>query len=109
MWIKQKQREYFDLFGEKLNVDFRGEVKFTKVEIVKRTNDLFNNLLEKYNVDIDFIRRKRISFGLENERNFITEFSMNVLNQNLNVAEAARLLNKDRSIIYHYAGKRIKQ
>lgn len=108
-WIKQKQREYFDLFGEKLNIDFSIGLGFTRREKTVLTHTIFNELIEKYSPNLEVIRGKRLRLhheSRENERNFVEEFSIKILRGKLNVAEAAKLLNKDRSNIYHYAGKR---
>jgi hypothetical protein len=106
MWIKQRQKEYFQLFGEKLNVDFSDSLVCNKTETVK---EVFEDLKFKYNPDMNVINNKNIRLNhgnRENERNFVIEFSKKVVSCRLNIAEAARLLNKDRSNIYHYAGKR---
>lgn len=109
MWIKQRQREYFDLFGEKLNIDFSDVNGFNSREKAKLTNIIFQELISKYSPNLDVIRGKRLRLhheSRENERNFVREFSKKIMQGRLNVAEAARLLNKDRSNIYHYSNKR---
>lgn len=120
MKVKQYQREFQSLFNKCLEIDFiaMNGVEVTGMEevdadiVAKQEVDLenlLNSCVAKYEADIDKIkeRRKRLQVGaFTKERAAVREFSKLVVYLKCNIHEAAKLINRDRSVIYHYAGMR---
>lgn len=120
MKVKQYQREFQKMFNKRLEIDFitMNDVEVTGMDevdadiVAKQEIDLQNLLdscIAKYEADVDKIkeRRKRLQMGaFSKERAAVREFSKLVIYLKANINEAARLINRDRSVIYHYAGLR---
>lgn len=120
MKVKQFQREYEKLYNERLEIDFiamKGievtEVDKIDVSLIDREKvdlgKLLNECLTKYGADLEKIkeRRKRLQVGAyTKERAAVREYCKIVVHLKGNINEAARLINRDRSVIYHYAGMR---
>ena len=120
MKVKQYQREFQELFNKPLEIDFitMNGVEVTGMEevdadiVAKQEVDLqklLDNCVTKYEADLDKIkeRRKRLQVNaFTKERAAVREFSKLVVYLKANVNEAAKLINRDRSVIYHYAGMR---
>lgn len=114
--IKKYQREFQEKFNKKLEIDWnsmKGIIRFVgrmrpmeDDEIVSLEIKL-NEIVNRNNASLDKIKTKRLSRRkYPNEQKAIVEFSVYVMNNGLNIEEAARLINKDRSGIYYYAGRR---
>ena len=119
--IKQYQREFQELFNKRLEIDFismKGidvtEIEEIDLENLPNTNtvnldSLLNECVKKHGADMEKIkeRRKRLQVGgFTKERLAVREFCKIVVHLKGNINEAARLINRDRSVIYHYAGMR---
>lgn len=116
--IKQYQREFQDLFNKRLEIDFISMKGIDVIEIdlenlpskdVVNLNELLSNCVNKHGADMEKIkeRRKRLQVGAyTKERLAVREFCKIVVHLKGNINEAARLINRDRSVIYHYAGMR---
>lgn len=120
MKVKEYQRDFQEKFNKRLEIDFitmKG-VEVTGMDevdtdiVAKQEVDLkrlLDTCVTKYEADIDKIkeRRKRLQVGaFTKERAAVREFSKLVIYLKANIGEAARLINRDRSVIYHYAGLR---
>ena len=119
--IKQYQREFQDLFNKRLEIDFismKG-IDVTEIEEIDLENlpnkdvvnldRLLSDCVNKHGADMEKIkeRRKRLQVGAyTKERLAVREFCKIVVHLKGNINEAARLINRDRSVIYHYAGMR---
>jgi hypothetical protein len=119
--IKQYQREFQELFNKRLEIDFitmKG-IDVTEIDEIDLENlpnrntvnldNLLSECVEKHGANIDKIRQKskRLQVGAyTKERLAVREFCKIVVHLKGNINEAARLINRDRSVIYHYAGMR---
>jgi hypothetical protein len=119
--IKQYQREFQELFNKRLEIDFitmKG-IDVTEIDDIDLENlpnrntvnldNLLNECVEKHGADMEKIRQKskRLQVGAyTKERLAVREFCKIVVHLKGNINEAARLINRDRSVIYHYAGMR---
>jgi hypothetical protein len=119
--IKQYQREFQELFNKRLEIDFitmKG-IDVTEIDEIDLENlpnrntvnldNLLNECVEKHGADMEKIRQKskRLQVGAyTKERLAVREFCKIVVHLKGNINEAARLINRDRSVIYHYAGMR---
>ena len=102
MKIKEYQREFKSLFNKKLEIDFEFMNECEELSVSK----IFDDCIERYNADVVYIHHNKLGNSHPNELNAVKRFSTIVINKKLNVAEAAKLIKRDRSLIYHYAGKR---
>jgi len=113
--IKQFQREYKNLYGEELCIDWP-YMKNVPRRIYYRkyaTNiplvdpeKILKRCMKKHKASIEVIRDRTTRLhmhGHTKERLAVIEFSKNVLNSRCNVQEAANLINRDRSLLYYYA------
>ena len=110
--IKEYQREYFTLFGEKLIIDIVEMQDVDPVYDQQVIEQLLNDCIEHTGADINVIKNRNIRLNAVangKERRAIVRFSRTVLTNNLRISEAAKLVNRDRSCLYHYAGKRACQ
>lgn len=121
MIVKKYQREFKTIFNKRLEIDFitmKG-IDVTEVEEIdlenlpNRTtvdlNKLLDDCVTKHGANLEKIRerRKRLQVGAyTKERLAVREFCKIVVHLKGNINEAARLINRDRSVIYHYAGMR---
>lgn len=120
MMIKRYQREFEEMFNKRLEIDFiaMNGVEVTEVEDLDLNSldstrvdldKLLSECVEKHGADIAKIkeRYKRLQVGAyTKERLAVREFCKIVIHLRGNINEAARLINRDRSVIYHYAGMR---
>lgn len=121
MKIKQYQREYKKLFDKPLQVDFASMKGVVSVETsglnlsvmnraeVADLDKILDDCAKKHGADIEKIkgRKRRLQVGaFTKERLAVREFCKIVVHLRGNINEAARLINRDRSVIYHYAGMR---
>lgn len=113
--IKDFQREYKRLYGEMLYIDWPYMKGVPKRAFIRRYSPnipivdpekILNKCVRKYKASLDIIRDRttRIHMhGHTKERLAIIEYSKTVLNSRCNATEAANLINRDRSVLYHYA------
>lgn len=115
--IKEYQRDFHEQFKKRLEIDFpamKGVIvkKIYQIDsrlVIEEEPDLpklLNQCVIKYNASITKIRKrsKRLQGPpFLKERAAVREFSRLVIYLKGNVKEAARLINRDRSLIYYYA------
>jgi hypothetical protein len=112
MFIKRYQRDFKDNFGVPLVVDFPAmlgeeEVKkeyTTQIDVMK---EFLDETCEKYGIVLDDVIEKYTgTIGkrdmVQRVRNVLSEFSKFVVKNKFNYMEAAKLIHRDRSLIYHY-------
>lgn len=107
--IKQYQREYMELFGEKLHIDWLSmkqmKAEYTIVDEKKDPEKMYRECLSKHNASHEkIISGKRLDdTSMEKERAAIREFCKDVIFYRIAKKEAARIINRDRTMIYYYA------
>lgn len=108
MVIKQYQRDYESKFGEKLEIDW-----FTMKNVprnIPTIEELFKISLETYNASEELIRsKKRLqSRELTKERAAVQDFCKKVIHYRLSWYEAAKILNRERTLVYYYGFKKVQ-
>jgi hypothetical protein len=124
MKVKHYQREFKTIFNKRLEIDFMSmkgipgipTVPVEEIDIENLPNrmavdlnKLLDDCVQKYGASLERIRQrsKRLQVGAyTKERLAVREFCKIVIHLKGNINEAARLINRDRSVIYHYAGTR---
>lgn len=102
--IKEYQREFKQLFNKSLEINWE---LMNNVQIKFSVRKLLENSFKKHKADINVLfNNRRMKKGWTKEKMALREFSNIIINNKLNIEEAAREIKKDRSIIYYYAGKR---
>lgn len=111
--IKEWQREYERLFGEKLIIDFE---LMAQNKPVNQEEILHNKLIEfcaTYDTTVDNVvnRDKRIGKTKPRERKVLVDYSLFVFRHNFGLQLASEIIKRDRTAIYYYAykKKRIKE
>ena len=110
-WIKKRQAEYKELFGETLIVDFPRMVlysdKFDFINVVQKniarkiTDEplkFLQNLLEKYNLTFEDITERKN----KNRDKVLMEFAIMVCKKPWNISQCAILVNLDRTALHYY-------
>lgn len=119
--IKRYQREFFATFGRRLEIDWEAMngVKsapiedfnyFTEEGKMLTAAKILDSCIKKHDADINKItnREKRLkSSDYVKERAAIVEFSKLVMHHKLNKINAAKLINRDRTMFYTYAKKNL--
>jgi hypothetical protein len=107
MYVKRVQRSFKELFQRELIVDFpamNGE-KIPKKE--DREDELEGYLkvcMKIYKVPIGEVIRKRSRKSMTTPlRNLLQDYSKFIMKNKLNIEKGAALIDRDRSLIYHYA------
>lgn len=109
--VKEYQRDFFNSFNKKLEIDWRlmngvykkGAKINTPIE--KSLEEIFEECVSKYKADIKVIRDKKYRIHKSNrcaERKALVEFSNIVLNEGYSVTRAAKIINKDRGCVYNF-------
>ena len=111
--IKQYQDEFYKIFRRRLEIDWRamnGMRRLTTFRHVKDDiidpNELIKQCAEKYGASVTKIRSRKARLqkgGNERERRAVEDFSKIVVQSRINVGEAAKAINRDRTLIYYYA------
>lgn len=115
--IKGYQKDYQNRFNDKLEIDWLSmkniqaryvipvetyEEELSKMD--KKIDEILNDAVVRHNADLNIIKtRKRIDKQFPRERNALIEFARAVRVNRLNYRIAADLINKDRTMIYHYS------
>lgn len=115
--IKEYQRDFEEKFGKKLYISWP-EMKGISIRTIEtiETGDgisrfvslekLLEDCVNKHGASLEKIKRrdKRTSFA-DNvaEKHALQDYSKMVLINRLNARKAAALINRDRSVIYHFA------
>lgn len=105
--IKQYQRDYANRFHEKLEIDWEAMAGVPKV--APSLEELFRIVVEEHGASEDRIRsKKRLhSRGYHKEKAAIKDFCKRVFNYKLDPESASKLINRDRSLVYYYAFKKV--
>lgn len=113
--VKEYQREYKKLYGKKLYIDWPYMKDVPKRPLLRRYSPnipivdpekILKKCVRKYKADLQIIkdRSTRIHMhGHTKERLAMVEYCKTVLNNRCNATEAANLINRHRSVLYHYA------
>lgn len=113
--IKEYQRDFAERFGKRLEIDWHSMKCFRKSSITYRyakegdyidPEQVLLECVNKYGASLEKIkdRKTRIhAAGFRRERLAVEEFSRAVIESRINVKEAAALINRDRTMIYHFA------
>ncbi len=76
------------------------------VVVYKELEDVLNEVVEKHKASLEIIkRRKRLDRQFPKERRALVEFARIVKANKLSCKLAAKLINKDRTMIYHYSNE----
>jgi hypothetical protein len=108
-WIKEKQKEYKELFGMDLEIDFvkmKNIKNFDEKAFEKSlVDDYFEKCIQIYKPNIELIKSGPIKKkSVEKESRFLKDFCSFVVREKLPVVYAASLINKERSSIYYLGG-----
>jgi hypothetical protein len=113
--IKEYQRDFEERFGKRLEIDWdtmKGArtrsitYRYAREEDFIDPEQVLMECVTKYGASLDKIkdRKTRIhAAGNRRERKAVEEFSKAVIESRINVKEAATLINRDRTMIYHFA------
>ena len=113
--IKEYQRDFEERFGKRLEIDW-DSMKGVRVRSITyryaKEDDFIDpervlmECIKKYGASLDKIRDRKTRIhaaGSRRERKAVEEFSKAVMESRINVKEAATLINRDRTMIYHFA------
>jgi len=115
--IKGYQKDYQSKFGDRLEIDWLGmkgiDTNYVSLEkyenngiTYKELEDVLNEVVEKHKASLEIIkRRKRLDRQFPKERRALVEFARIVKANRLSCKLAAKLINKDRTMIYHYSNE----
>ena len=110
--IKIYQREFLETFDKKLEIDWEAMNGITKydTEVPLNTEEamkvLLDNCINKHGADLNKLldrKRKLHHHDFINERLALIEYSKTVFDNNVNKIKAAKLINRDRTLLYHFA------
>lgn len=113
--VKEYQRDFYEKFNKKLIIDFpgmNGSPKSVRIEHNENINKptlkrLFDYCVNKYNADVNLIRQREFILRKskhQNEKLAIEDFCKLVFHYKLNLENAAEMISRDRTCVYHYAG-----
>jgi len=113
--IKEYQRDFEDTFGKRLEIDWN-TMKGHKRRIITYRHDdidtsidpldLLKESVDKYGASLQKLknRKNRVhTTGNSKERMALIHYCRAVLESRVNVGEAAKLINRDRTLIYYFA------
>jgi hypothetical protein len=113
--VKQYQREYKEAFGTELIVDFAAmngvlkngdKIIYTFKEQKRLIDNYLAECLVKYSANLFTLQERRYRVHkkeFDNYRTLIIDFSRYVIFNNLSREYAAKLINRHRSLLYHFA------
>lgn len=108
--IKNYQRDFEKRFKKKLEIDWL-TMKGAKMKLDDETKpsseELLKQALVKYGASIDVIRSgKRLLNRLHRREHLaVEEYCKKIVAYQIDLKEAADLINRDRSLIYYYVKK----
>lgn len=112
--VKEYQRDFEEKFGTKLHVDWVA-MKGMSVRYHRAYNnyylnpkDILDECIKEFGASLRKIRDRRTRLhcnGNTRERMAVEAYSRKVIDGNVNLKEAATLINRDRTMLYHYAMK----
>lgn len=105
--IKNYQRDFEKRFGKKLEVDWYAMKNIKRLsfnEDIPTAQQLLDEALEKFGASLDVIKNGRRLFMSSdaNERKALEYYCKKVAYYQLDYKSSAKLINRDRSIIYYY-------
>jgi hypothetical protein len=115
--IKGYQKDYQSKFGNRLEIDWLGMKGIDPTHIAlqnyenhaivyKELEDILKEAVEKHSANLEIIkRRKRLDRQFPKERRALVDFARIVKANKLSCVAAAKLINKDRTMIYHYSNE----
>ena len=99
-WIREKKLEFKNKFNKTLNFSVKSE--FTKEEIEKQVKDQLEILRVKYSVNLEDLINMRIKKYDIEEKLFIKDFGMFLLEKGFSINKYSKFVNRDPSTIkYH--------
>lgn len=115
--IKQYQRDFEQKFGKKLYIswpEMKGVVPRISVDEIEKEDvtvdltqeEILIEVVTKHNTTLEAIRdrSKRVHVGpRKNERRALIEFSKIIVTNRMHMGDASKLINRDRSTLYHFA------
>lgn len=108
--IKEYQRDFKEKFNKRLEIDFNLMNEVDDLSLGKKSLEEFlKDCTNKYNADIDKIlnRKENLSKSTSNkERLALTEYSRAVITNRISTVQAAKVIKRDRSCLYYFAGLR---
>ena len=113
--IKEYQRDFEERFGKRLEIDWDSmkgvrvrsiTYRYAKEDDFIDPEQVLMECIKKYGANLDKIRDRKTRIhaaGSRRERKAVEEFSKAVIESRINIKEAATLINRDRTMIYHFA------
>jgi hypothetical protein len=112
--VKEYQRDFEEKFGVKLHIDWVA-MKGMSIRYHRAYNnyyldpkDILNECVKEYGASLRKIRNRKTRLhcnGNAKERMAVEAYSRKVIDGNVNLKTAAELINRDRTMLYHYAMK----
>jgi hypothetical protein len=112
--VKEYQRDFEEKFGIKLHIDWVA-MKGMSIRYHRAYNnyyldpkDILNECVKEYGASLRKIRNRKTRLhcnGNAKERMAVEAYSRKVIDGNVNLKTAAELINRDRTMLYHYAMK----
>jgi len=112
--VKEYQRDFEEKFGVKLHIDWVA-MKGMSIRYHRAYNnyyldpkDILNECVKEYGASLRKIRSRKTRLhcnGNAKERMAVEAYSRKVIDGNVNLKTAAELINRDRTMLYHYAMK----
>jgi hypothetical protein len=112
--VKEYQRDFEEKFGVKLHIDWVA-MKGMSIRYHRAYNnyyldpkDILNECVKEYGASLRKIRSRKTRLhcnGNAKERMAVEAYSRRVIDGNVNLKTAAELINRDRTMLYHYAMK----
>lgn len=113
--VKEFQHEYKKLYGEKLYIDWAYMKDIPKRVYLRRylsnvpivdPEKVLRKCVKKHKASLEIIKDRSTRLhmhGNTKERLAVIEYCKTVLSNRCNATEAANLINRERSTLYHYA------
>jgi len=112
--VKEYQRDFEEKFGVKLHIDWVA-MKGMSIRYHRAYNnyyldpkDILNECVKECGASLRKIRNRKTRLhcnGNAKERMAVEAYSRRVIDGNVNLKTAAELINRDRTMLYHYAMK----
>jgi hypothetical protein len=126
--IKSYQREFKELFGKRLEIDIAlmngSDIKLKPVvekiiykyqKIMRDETDLMEKFLQQcvmlHGADMQKVKSKHIRcdhLSYRREKRALIDYSKGVFEQRFNVSKAAAVINRDRTMLYHFAKTKLR-
>ena len=112
--IKEYQRDFEDKYGMKLHIDWVAMKGMPASYSRSYTNYyldpqvILDECVKEFGANIDRIKDRKVRLhnnGNVKERMAVEAYSRRAIDGNVNLKAAAQLINRDRTMLYHYAMK----